>query len=139
MEGGDDAEHRVLDVLAAERRLGAVRAGDDRHRHQRDRRHPGVDQRHRDRPERGDPLQVAAAHFDVRGEVGGRLDPGVGEHRDDRRVDDVLEVRVAEEVDLFGQPVGVHHDDHADGDHHQLQRQVGEREEGERALFARAR
>ena len=79
---------------AAERRFGAVRAGDHGYRHQRDRRHPGVDERHRDRPEAGDPFQVAAADFDVRGEVGGGLDPGVGEHRHHRRVDDVAQVRV---------------------------------------------
>jgi hypothetical protein len=72
------------------------------------------------------------------GEVGGRLDPGVGEHRDDRRVDDVAQARVAEEVDLLGQPVGVHDDDRADHDHRQLQAEVGERYEGEAALAAAA-
>ena len=139
VEGGDDAQHRLLDELAAERGLGTVRPGDHRHRHQRDRRHPGVDERHRDRPQRGDPLQVAAVDVDVGREVGGGLDPGVGEHRDHRRVDDVLEAGVGEEVELFGQPVGVHDDERADDDHRQLQAEVGQRQQRQRARRARGR
>ena len=139
VEGGDDAQHRLLDELAAERGLRPVRPGDDRHRHQRDRRHPGVDQRHRDRPDAGDPLQVAAADVDVRREVGGGLDPGVGEHRDDRRVDDVAEARVGEEVELVGEAVGVHDDEDADDDHRQLQAEVGEGEQGRASAAGRGR
>ncbi len=132
--GGDDAEDRVLDELGAERGLGASRPGDDRDRHQRDRRHPGVDQRHGDRADRDDPLQIAAAHVDVRRQVGGGLDPRVGEHRDHRRVDDVDEVRAGEEVELGGEPVGVPDGERADGDHRELHQQVGQREHGQRAL-----
>ena len=108
--------------------------GDHRHRHQRDRRHPGVDQRHRDRPERDDPLQVARLDVDVGGEVGSGLDAGVGEHGDDGRVDDVPEAGAGEEVELRGEAVGVPDDEHADDDHRQLQADVGEGEKGERAL-----
>ena len=49
-----------------------------------------------------------------------------------------LEARVGEEVELFGEAVGVHDDEHADDDHRQLQGEVGEGEDGERPLAAAA-
>ena len=134
--GGDDAEHRRLHEFAAERRFRALRAGDDRDRHQRDRGHPGVDERHRDGAEGDDPLEVARVHVEVRGEVGGGLDPGVGEHRDHRGVDDVGDAGVGEEVDLVDQPVGVQDGERADPDHGDLQGDVGERQHAQRALTA---
>ena len=132
--GGDDAQHRLLDELAAERRVRSIRTADHRHRHQRDRRHPGVDERHPERADAGHPLQVLAADVDVGGEVGGGLDPGVGEHRDHRGVDDVAETGIGEEVELGGEAVGLHDDQAADDDHRQLQAEVGEGEQGQRAL-----
>ncbi len=77
-------------------------------------------------------LQVARPHVDVGGQVRGRLDPGVGEHRDHRGVDDVDDARVGEEVELGGEPVGVQDGEHADDDHRQLQGDVGEREHARR-------
>ena len=117
---------------------GPFGPGDDRHRHQRDRRHARVDERHGDGADRDDPLQVARVDVDVRGEVGGRLDPGVGEHRDHRGVDDVAEARAGEEVELVGEPVGVEDGEHADDDHRELQGDVGEGEDGQRPLAAAA-
>ena len=76
---------------------------------------------------------------DVGREVGGGLDPGVGEHRDHRGVDDVDDARVGEEVELVGEPVGVEDGEHADDDHRQLQGDVGEGEDGEASARARAR
>ena len=113
-----------------------MRTGDDRHRHQRDRRHAGVDQRHGEGADRDDSLQVARPDVDVGGEVGGSLDPGVGEHRHHCRVDDVVEVGTGEEVDLIGEAVGMEDRQGADADHRQLQGDVGEGEDGERALPA---
>ncbi len=138
MVGGDDAEHRRLDEFVAEGGFRAVRAGDDRHRHQRDRRHAGVDERHGEGADRDDPLEVARVDVDVGGEVGGGLDPGVGEHRHHRRVDDVVEVGAGEEVDLVGEAVGMEDGEHADDDHRQLQGDVGEGEDRQRPLAAAA-
>ena len=140
-EGKEETTPRIgrLDELGAERRVGPVGPGDDRHRHQRDGRHAGVDERHRERPDRDHPLQVARMDVDVGGEVGGRLDPRVGEHRDDRGVDDVDDARVAEEVELVGEAVGVEDDEHADDDHRQLQGDVGEGEEREAGARGRGR
>ena len=136
--GGDDAEHRGADVFVAERGMRAVRPGDHRHGHQRNRRHPGVDDRHRERAQRDDPLEVARAHLDVRRQVGGGLDPGVGEHRDHRGVDHVLDARAGEEMDLVGEPLGVQHGERADPDHRHLQGDVRQGEDAERALAAAA-
>ena len=123
---GDHPQDRLLDVAAGERRLRPVRGGFNRHRHQRDRRYPRVDQRDRDRPHPQHPLQVTRLELELGREVAGCLDPRVGDRRDHQRVDEVLDGRRAEEVQLVGQPVGVEHHDQPHDDHQQLQTQLRE-------------
>ena len=50
-----------------------------------------------------------------------------------------LKLGVGEEVELVGEAVGVHDDEHADDDHRQLQAEVGEGQHGQRAARGRGR
>ena len=125
---GHDAQHRLLDVLPRQCGLGAVRTCDHRHGHQRDSGDPRIDQRNGDRPYSQHPLQVTRLELEVRGEIARRLDSGVCDRRDHQRVDDVLDARRAEQVQLIGEPVRMKDDDQAHDDHQQLQPKLGQRQ-----------
>ena len=67
--------------------------GDDRHRHQRDRRHPRVDERHSIAPAPTTRRRSRRRQLEVGREVGGRLDAGERERRDHQGLDEVLGAR----------------------------------------------
>ena len=106
----------------------------DRHRHQRDRRHPGVDQRQEHGGRADHAAQIPRPPLQVGGQVGGRLDPGERERGHRQRLHEVPGGRRREQVDVRGQQIGVHGDDRPDRDHGELQGDVGERQDDQRAL-----
>ena len=71
-EGRRDAEHRRVLERRRQRRGRAVGAGDDRQRHQRDERHPDVDERNDERARAEHVAEVLAAPGEIGGEVGRR-------------------------------------------------------------------
>jgi hypothetical protein len=99
----------------------------DRNRHG-PRRRSGVDERDRDRADTEHPLQVGRLELELRRQVARRLDAGVGDRRDHQRIDDVLDARRGEQIELVGETVRVQHDDQSHDDHKELQTQFGERQ-----------
>ncbi len=125
----DDPEHRVVGVAArrvlAEERVVAP-AGDavHRQRHQRDRRQRQVDREHR----AGDVLvgerHVARRVARLLREVGDRLHPGVGDHPDRDREEELAPFRRDAEVDPGDQDVRVEDQRRAERDEQHLRREV---------------
>ena len=128
------AEDGFLDERPRERRLGPIRPRDNRHRHQRHGGDPRVDQRDRNPPDRQHPPQVAGLEVEVGGEVACRLDSRIGDRRNDQRIDDVLDARRAEQVELVGEKLRVEDDDQAHDDHQELQAELREREQDQPRL-----
>ena len=91
--GGDDAEHRRLDVLCrrapSRGRPGRRRPAPPSARSPPSPRRPSGTAK---APSETIRFRSRGRDVDVRRQVRGGLDPGVGEHRDHRRVDDVVEV-----------------------------------------------
>ena len=72
--------------------------------------------------------EVGGLELEVRGEVRGRLDPGVGDGGDHRGVDHVVERRRGERVEPVGDRADVPGRDRAHDDHDDEQRQPADRD-----------
>ena len=124
----DDAEHRVAGEAALvlgdaeQRRVGAVGLLGHRQRRERDHRQQRVD------GEDGDDHAVDRGRDRLRlvlgllGHVRDRLDPGVGDHADRDREEEVLPRRRDAEVDVVDQRLG-REDEHEADDHQQQLRE----------------
>ena len=126
LEGGDDAEHRGVEVAARQRRL----AVDHRLRAHRDEGDPGVDDEHRQR------RRADQARRSRRETATSPARPAA----DSRPVDTTVampsaktvpERRRRPEVDRVGDRVGVEQQRHAEHDHQQLEADVGDDERGD--------
>ena len=130
----DEAEHRVvreaLRRVDAEQRLVVARARlVHRERGERDRGQREVDDEDgdRDEPDRaGDRAQRVAR---LLGEVRDGLDPGVGDHPDRDREEEVPPGRRDPEVDVLLQDVRAEDEDEADQHEQHLRREVDHREQ----------
>ena len=124
----DDPEHRVV-LVAVRRRLPEqrVRPGavaDHRQRRQRHHGHPGVHAEHRDQDVVDRQRHVPARVARLLGHVRDGLDPGVGEHGQRQREDQMRVARRRAQVDLVDEQRRVQHEYRADADDQDLGGQV---------------
>ncbi len=128
-ESRDDAEHGVVFVRRAE--FGDVVAAVVHHRQrgQRDDRDAGVHAEHGDQHEVDGLGYVVAGVLGLLGHVGDRLDPGVGDHRDRQREDQLRPGRRHSEMDLVDEQRRVQDEHEPEPDQQDLRAEVGDGEE----------
>ncbi len=129
VQGGNDPEHRVVGVGRAELgRVVAARVLGDGQRREGDDRDAGVEAEHGDEDEVDRLRHLLAGIMGLLGHVGDGLDPGVGEHRDRNRKEQLRVARREAEMDLIDEHAGVEDEHRAEDDQRRLRQQV---EDGE--------
>jgi hypothetical protein len=129
----DDPEHGVVLVaalLGRQREERGLLAVDllDRQRRERDGRECEEDREHRDRRHQVGARDVADRVARLLGEIRGGLDPGVRDHPDRDREEEVSPGGRRAPLDVLDEDLGAEHEHEADQDEEELRREVDDRE-----------